>query len=35
MIERLVGDVDGIHHVALLLTVFPPDGEERPAGIAD
>jgi len=34
MIERLVGDVDGVHHIALLLTVFPPDGEERPVGIA-
>lgn len=34
MLERLVGDVDGVRHVALLLTVFPPDGEERPVGIA-
>jgi RimJ/RimL family protein N-acetyltransferase len=34
MIERLVRDVDGVHHVALVLTVFPPDGEERPVGIA-
>jgi RimJ/RimL family protein N-acetyltransferase len=34
MLERLVGSVDGEHHVALLLTVFPPDGEERPVGIA-
>ena len=34
MIELLVGDVDGVHHIALLLTVFPPDGEERPVGIA-
>jgi RimJ/RimL family protein N-acetyltransferase len=34
MIERLVGDVDGVHHIALVLTVFPPDGEERPVGIA-
>jgi RimJ/RimL family protein N-acetyltransferase len=34
MIERLVSDVDGVHHIALVLTVFPPDGEERPVGIA-
>jgi RimJ/RimL family protein N-acetyltransferase len=26
--------VDGEHHIALLLTVFPPDGEEQPVGIA-
>lgn len=34
MIERLVGGVDGLHHIALVLTVFPPGGEERPVGIA-
>jgi RimJ/RimL family protein N-acetyltransferase len=34
MIQRLVGGVDGHHHIALVLTVFPPDGEERPVGIA-
>lgn len=33
MIERLVGDVDAVHHVALLLTVLPPDGAEAPAGV--
>jgi len=34
MIQRLVGDVDGTHHVALLLVVLPPDGLEGPVGIA-
>jgi RimJ/RimL family protein N-acetyltransferase len=34
MIQRLVGDVDGTHHVALLLVVLPPDGQEGPIGIA-
>jgi acetyltransferase len=34
MIGYLVGSVDGVHHIALVLTVLPPDGEERPAGIA-
>jgi RimJ/RimL family protein N-acetyltransferase len=34
MIRRLVGDVDGTHHVALLLVVLPPDGLEGPVGIA-
>jgi RimJ/RimL family protein N-acetyltransferase len=34
MIQRLVGNVDGTHHVALLLVVLPPDGLEGPVGIA-
>ena len=34
MIRQLVGTVDGIRHVALVLTVFPPDGEEGPVGVA-
>ena len=34
MIQRLVGDVDGVHHVALLLVVLPPDGPEQVAGVA-
>ncbi|MGH3152884.1 MAG: GNAT family N-acetyltransferase, partial [Streptosporangiaceae bacterium] len=34
MIQRLVGDVDGTRHVALLLVVLPPDGQEGPIGIA-
>jgi len=33
MIRLLVGGVDGVHHVALLLIVLPPDGEERPVGV--
>ena len=34
MIARLVGGVDGVHHVALVLVVLPPDGLEQPVGIA-
>lgn len=34
MIQRLVGSVDGVHHLALLLVVLPPDGQEGPVGIA-
>jgi hypothetical protein len=34
MIERLVGSVDGVHHIALLLIVLPMEGEEGPAGVA-
>src|SRR6202035_2344277 len=34
MIQRLVGDVDGVHHVALVLVVLPPEGEEWPVGVA-
>ena len=33
MISRLVGSVDGVRHIALVLTVFPPSGEEAPVGI--
>ena len=32
MIRRLVDSVDGVHHIALLLTVLPPAGKEKPAG---
>jgi RimJ/RimL family protein N-acetyltransferase len=34
MIQRLVDSVDGVHHIALLLIVVPPEGEEGPAGVA-
>jgi RimJ/RimL family protein N-acetyltransferase len=34
MIRLLVESVDGVHHVALLLTVLPPGGKEEPAGVA-
>jgi RimJ/RimL family protein N-acetyltransferase len=34
MIRYLVDSVDGVHHIALILTVLPPDGEEQPVGIA-
>ncbi len=34
MIRRLVGGVDGVHHIALVLVVLPPDGPEEPVGIA-
>jgi GNAT superfamily N-acetyltransferase len=34
MIRRLVDSVDGVHHIALLLIVLPPEGEEGPAGVA-
>jgi GNAT superfamily N-acetyltransferase len=34
MIRRLAGTVDGVHHIALLLTVLPPEGKEEPAGVA-
>ena len=34
MIRLLVDSVDGIHHIALLLIVLPPEGEEGPAGVA-
>jgi RimJ/RimL family protein N-acetyltransferase len=34
MIQRLVGGVDGVHHVALVLVVLPPDGEEWPVAVA-
>ena len=34
MIQRLVGQVDGVHHIALVLVVLPPDGEEWPVAVA-
>lgn len=34
MIQRLVGGVDGVHHVALVLVVLPPHGLEQPVGVA-
>jgi RimJ/RimL family protein N-acetyltransferase len=34
MIQRLVGKVDGVHHIALVLVALPPDGEEWPVGVA-
>jgi GNAT superfamily N-acetyltransferase len=34
LLDHLVGDVDGIDHVALVLFVFPAEGTEVPAGIA-
>ena len=33
MIQRLVGGVDGVHHIALVLVVLPLDGEEWPVGV--
>ena len=34
MIQRLVGGVDGVRHIALVLVVLPPGGTERPVGVA-
>jgi len=34
MIGLLVDSVDGVHHIALLLIVLPPEGEEEPAAVA-
>ena len=34
MIQRLVGQVDGVHHIALVLVVLPADGEEWPIAVA-
>lgn len=34
MIELLVDSVDGVQHIALLLIVLPPEGEEGPVGVA-
>ncbi|MGO8883903.1 MAG: N-acetyltransferase family protein [Streptosporangiaceae bacterium] len=34
MIQRLVGSVDGVHHIALLLIALPPEGKEGPVGVA-
>lgn len=33
MIARLVSSVDGVHHIALVLIVLPPQGEEGPVGV--
>jgi RimJ/RimL family protein N-acetyltransferase len=33
MLRRLVDDVDGVDHVALVLVVFPDDGPDRAVGI--
>jgi RimJ/RimL family protein N-acetyltransferase len=33
MLRRLVDDVDGVNHVALVLVVFPEDGPDRAVGI--
>jgi ribosomal protein S18 acetylase RimI-like enzyme len=33
MLKRLVDDVDGVDHVALLLVVFPEDGPDRAVGV--
>ena len=34
MIRILVYSVDGVAHIALVLTVLPPDGQEGPVGVA-
>jgi len=34
MVRRLADSVDGVHHIALLLVVLPPEGEEEPVGVA-
>src|ERR1700732_2611246 len=34
MIQRLVGEVDGVHQIALVLLVLPPGGEEWPVAVA-
>ena len=34
MIRLLVDSVDGVHHIALLLIVLPPGGQEEPVGVA-
>jgi RimJ/RimL family protein N-acetyltransferase len=34
MIRLLVDSVDGVNHIALLLIVLPPAGEEGPVGVA-
>lgn len=33
MLRRLVDEVDGVNHVALVLVVFPQDGPDRAVGI--
>ena len=34
MIAQLVDSVDGVHHIALVLIVLPPQGQEGPVGVA-
>ena len=34
MVRLLVDRVDGVHHIALVLIVLPPGGEERLVGVA-
>ena len=34
MIRRLVDSVDGLRHIALVLTVLPAEGKEGPVGVA-
>ena len=34
MIRRLVDSADGLHNIALVLIVFPPEGQEGPVGVA-
>ena len=34
MIRRLVDSADGVHHIALVLIVLPPEGQVGPAGVA-
>ncbi len=34
MIRLLVDGVDGVQHIALLLIVLPPEGQEAPVGVA-
>jgi RimJ/RimL family protein N-acetyltransferase len=34
MLRLLIDDVDGVNHLALLLTVLPQDGPARPVGVA-
>ena len=34
MIRLLIDSVDGVHHIALLLIVLPPQGQGEPVGVA-
>jgi RimJ/RimL family protein N-acetyltransferase len=34
MLRSLIDGVDGVNHLALLLTVLPEDGQARPVGVA-
>ena len=34
MLRALVDEVDGVRHLALLLTVLPPEGQARPVAVA-